>query len=145
MQRGKLLFMAPEQLPGKYPIKQAKQEDLRKVDIRQLGITLLCLVNLGLNAPFNIEFDRMTDIPKFPEEFIANYLDAGNLPAMSDRYYFQRQIYWNQIYEAYGMYSHVNPGDRPSLEVVRTYIGKKDKKQLTIPFGTRPSHSVRNL
>ena len=31
-QRGTLVFMAPEQLPGKYPIKQAKQEDLLKVD-----------------------------------------------------------------------------------------------------------------
>ena len=28
MQRGTLLFMALEQLPGKYLIKQAKQEDL---------------------------------------------------------------------------------------------------------------------
>ena len=28
LQRGTLLFMAPEQLPGKYLIKQAKQEDL---------------------------------------------------------------------------------------------------------------------
>ena len=28
MQRGTLLFMAPGQLPGKYLIKQAKQEDL---------------------------------------------------------------------------------------------------------------------
>ena len=33
MQRGTLLFMVPEQLPGKYLIKQAKQEDLLKVDI----------------------------------------------------------------------------------------------------------------
>ena len=31
--RGTLLFMAPEQLPGKCQIKQAKQEDLMKVDI----------------------------------------------------------------------------------------------------------------
>ena len=28
MQRGTLLFIAPEHLPGNYPIKQAKQEDL---------------------------------------------------------------------------------------------------------------------
>ena len=28
MQRGALLFMVPEQLPAKYPIKLAKQEDL---------------------------------------------------------------------------------------------------------------------
>ena len=28
MQRGTLLFIAPEQLPGKYPIKQGKQDDL---------------------------------------------------------------------------------------------------------------------
>ena len=81
--------MVPEQLPGKYPIKQAKQEDLLKVDIWQLGITLFCFINPGLNAPFDIEFEGMTDILEFTEEFIANYLDAGNLPAMSDRYYFQ--------------------------------------------------------
>ena len=81
--------MAPEQLPGKYPINQAKQKDLLEVDTWQLGITLFCLVNLGLNAPFDIEFDRMTGIPEFPEEFVANYLDAGSLPAMSDRYYFR--------------------------------------------------------
>ena len=31
-------------------------------------------LNLVLNAPFDIEFDRMTGIPEFPEEFIANYL-----------------------------------------------------------------------
>ena len=28
MQRGTLLFMAPEQFPGKYPILEAKLEDL---------------------------------------------------------------------------------------------------------------------
>ena len=74
--------MAPEQVLGKCNIKQAKQEDLRKVDIWQLGITLSCLVNQGLNAPFDTEFDRMKDIPEFPEECITNYLDAGNLPAV---------------------------------------------------------------
>ena len=74
MQCGTLLFMEPEQLPVKYPIKQAKEEDLLKVDIWQLGITLFCLVNPGLNAPFNIEFDKMTDICKLCRcwEFASN-------------------------------------------------------------------------
>lgn len=45
MQRGKLLFIAPEQVPGKCHIKQAEQEDLPRVDIWQLGMTLLRLVN----------------------------------------------------------------------------------------------------
>ena len=49
-----------------------------------MGITLFCLVSPGLNAQFDIEFNRMTDIPEFPEEFSANYPDAGNLPAMAD-------------------------------------------------------------
>ena len=35
--------MAPEQLPGKCQIKQAKQEDLMKVDIQQFGMTLFFL------------------------------------------------------------------------------------------------------
>ena len=51
-------------------------------------MTLLCFVKPVLNAPFDTEFDRMTNIPEFTEECIANYLDAGNLPAMSNRYYF---------------------------------------------------------
>ena len=53
MQRGTPLFMAPEQLPGKCHIKQAKQEDLMKVDTWQLGLTLFCLVNPGLNVLFD--------------------------------------------------------------------------------------------
>ena len=111
MQRGRLLFMVPEQLPGKYAIKQAMQEDLLKADIWQLALTLFCFVNPGLNVPFDIDFDRMTYIPEFTEEFIANYIDDDNFPAMSDRCYFQRQIYWNQIYDPNRMCSQVNPGD----------------------------------
>ena len=82
---------------------------------------------------------------EFPKEFIANYLDAGTLPAMSDRHYFQQQIYWTQIYRARHICYHENLGDCPSLEDVRACIGKKRKKQLLILFGTKPSHSVRNL
>ena len=47
--QGTLLFMAPQQVPGKCHIKQAKQEDLLTVDIWQFGITLFCLVNPRLN------------------------------------------------------------------------------------------------
>ena len=57
MQLGTLLFLGPEQLPGKCQIKQAKQEDLIKVDIWQLCVNLSCLINPGLNAPFDTEFD----------------------------------------------------------------------------------------
>ena len=64
--------MALEQLPQNYHIRQAKQKDLMKTDIWQLGKTLSCLVNPGLNAPFDSEFDRIADIPEFPEGFIAN-------------------------------------------------------------------------
>ena len=55
-------------------------------------MALFCLINPGLNALLDIELNRMTDIPEFPEVFIANYLNAGNLPAMSDRYYFLSEI-----------------------------------------------------
>ena len=41
MQRGTLLFLVLEQFPGKCDIKQAKQEDPIKVDIWQVGMTLL--------------------------------------------------------------------------------------------------------
>ena len=95
MQRGTLLYVIPEQLPVKFPIKQARQEDLLQSDIWEFDITFFCFVNPGLNAPFKIKFDRMTDISEFNEEFIANYLDARKMPAMLDRYYFQRQIYQN--------------------------------------------------
>ena len=64
MQRGTLLFTTSEQLPRKRYIKQEKQEDLKKVDIWQLGITLFSLINPGLNAPFDIEFERMRNIPE---------------------------------------------------------------------------------
>ena len=40
-----MFFIAPEQVPGKCHIKQAKQEGLPRVDIWQLSMTLLRLVN----------------------------------------------------------------------------------------------------
>ena len=58
----------------------------------------------------------MTDLLEFPEVFIANYLNTGNLPAMLGQYCFQRHLYWNQIYDTHRMWSQVNPGDQRSLE-----------------------------
>ena len=53
-QRRTLLFMAPEQLPGKCQIKQAKQEDLMKADIWNYWIYILkddkiCISNFLCN------------------------------------------------------------------------------------------------
>ena len=45
--------MEPEQLPGKCQIKQAKQEDLMKVDILQFGMTLFFLWG-DINCPTTI-------------------------------------------------------------------------------------------
>ena len=77
---------------------------------------------------------RLADIPECPEESITSYLNAGNLPTISDRYYIQRQIYWNQIYDAHRLCSQVNPGERPSLDDVRDCTGKKEKTQQTVPL-----------
>ena len=78
IQRGTLLFMAPEQLPGKN-FQHASQEDLIKTDIWQLGMTIFCLLNSDLNSPFDVEFKRMADIPDNPDQFIADYLNIGRL------------------------------------------------------------------
>ena len=139
MQRGTLLFMASEQLPRKHHIKQAKQEDLMKVDIWQLGITLFCLVNPGLNAPFDIDSREWQIYLNFQKSLLQNNLNAGNLPAMSSRYYFQWQLYWNQIYDTYRMCSQLNPGDQPSLEDVRACIAKIREKTTNHPV-TKPQH-----
>ena len=40
-------------------------------------MTLLCLVNPRLNAPFDTKFNIMKDASKSLEEFIANYWNAG--------------------------------------------------------------------
>ena len=100
---------------------------------------LFCLVNPGLNAPFNIEFDRTTDIVKFPEDFVANYLNAGNLLAMPGRYYFQRQLYWIQIYNVYRMYSQVNAGVGRHWRMYGLTLEKKH------PAGTKPAGLTRTL
>ena len=71
-------FLAPEQLPEKCHIKQARQKDLRKADFWQLGMTLFSLINPGLSAPFDTEFGRMIEYTR------TSCLNAGNLPAMPD-------------------------------------------------------------
>ena len=48
MQRGTLLFMALEQLPGKYPIKQAKQEDFPNHSSFWQLLLLLHTISMGI-------------------------------------------------------------------------------------------------
>ena len=129
--------MVPEQLPVKYPIKQAMQEDLLKIDIWQLGITLLGFVNPELNALFDSKFDRMTDIPEFTEEFIYYKLSRCWQFAINVR---------SILFPATDI---LEPNIRGTLYVLAgesgrsTVIGgckgldwkKKEKKQLTIQLG----------
>ena len=51
---------------------------------------------------------------------------------MSGRYYFQRQLYWNQIHDAHGMCLQMNPGDLTLSEDASACIEKKEKKLLNI-------------
>ena len=48
MQRSTLLFMGPEQLPGKYPIKQAKQYDLPNHGSFWQSLLLLHNISMGI-------------------------------------------------------------------------------------------------
>ena len=48
MQRGTLLFMVPEQLPWKYPIKKAKQEDLPNHCSFQQLLLLLHTISMAI-------------------------------------------------------------------------------------------------
>ena len=86
----------------------------------------------------------MIDLTEFPEEFIADYLNASNLPVMSDRYYTIDTILEPTIRRS----SYVLADESGRSTVIGDERGlhlKKRRKQLTIPSTLKPSHKAISL
>ena len=111
--KGTIPFMAPEILPGGCLIKP-KLEDLFKVDIWALGMTLFTILNPDLRYPFMLEWQGVS-AASF-EAFIGNCLNVKKqLPSMSEKYALKGWQEWSFINSYYYNFIRLNPTERPFL------------------------------
>ena len=135
--KGTIPYMAPEILPGGN-LRKPTLDDLFKVDIWALGMTLFSLMNADVRYPFmlekvsaNISADRF-------ESFIGKKLNIETeLPSMSDKYALTRWQEWHEIFRLYFLFTQINPSNRISLnsENVDLFLsgrGEVEKRSLLI-------------
>ena len=93
--RGTLLFMAPELLPGSKKLHKASIEDLMLADLFSLGALLHNLLAPDSHAFFiewnNNELDRGSI-----EASLASFYDQGNLPKVSPKYKELQNTLWSK-------------------------------------------------
>ena len=112
--RGTIPFLAPEILPGG-SLHSANQEDLMKIDVWALGMTLFCLLNPDLPYPFIIEKPKQCSLSSF-EIFMGEKLNGDLvLPKMSDKYFKSRWIHWGKLYRMYLNVADISYDNRPLL------------------------------
>ena len=109
---GTVPFMAPEILPDGCLTNQACLDDLFKVDVWALGMTLFCLLNSNLKYPFKLGLQT----GRIAAQFIGDQLNKDkNLPTMSNKYHSKRLNHWSKLYEMYLLATTVNLKERPAV------------------------------
>ena len=111
--KGTIPFMAPEILPGGCLIKP-KLEDLLKVDIWALGMTLFTILNQDFRYPLMLEWQGV--LAASFEAFIGSSLNK-QLPSMSEKYALKHWQEWNFINSYNYNFIRLNPAERPFLSL----------------------------
>ena len=82
LQRGTFPFMAPEQFDTSHS-PCARQAELFKIDIWQLGMVFFCLLNPNLETPLMIEYqeqnNRNIDVSKMISDILCAARNAGDV------------------------------------------------------------------
>ena len=94
--RGTVVYMAPETLVEKMRISGATISDLFLVDIWALGMIIFTMINPNLKYPFRLEIRSAGSISSQEElkEFICSLLSQRKLPLPDKKYEVERATVW---------------------------------------------------
>ncbi|XP_064644700.1 serine/threonine-protein kinase ULK1-like [Lineus longissimus] len=120
VQRGSLPFMAPEILVEELRGTNASLEDLKKMDIWAMGMTLYTLINPDQPYPFSLESKeenmRGQDLYK---NLVASKLRVGHRPRPSPKFEFLQRTKLANLYRIYKQFTLQDPYARPSAETLK--------------------------
>ena len=101
--RGTVVYMAPETLVEKMRISNATISDLFLVDIWALGMIIFTMINSNLKYPFRSEIRSAGGISSQEElkKFICSLLAEGKHPLPDKKYEVERATVWIELESVY--------------------------------------------
>ncbi|KAK3712178.1 hypothetical protein QZH41_005805 [Actinostola sp. cb2023] len=126
--RGTVVYMAPEILVPEQTSFQASLHDLAIADIWSLGMTLFTMINPNIKCPYLIEIKsaksnnlKAGDI----KMFISDLQRSKKLPTQDSKYETDRATIWSSLEEAYIGCTSFDPTKRLSLEDIEKLLTEK--------------------
>ena len=134
LKRGTLPFMAPEILVEKYMLNGASLDDLKKVDVWALIMTLFVVINPDQRYPFeeNLERQRKEDSNKnyvYPSEelILKKMLEEKVMPTMSMKYAQEQATDHAHLRQVVSSGIAYNPRKRPTVDQIWQKLCTKDQ------------------
>lgn len=134
--RGTVVYMAPEILVEYLRISRASISDLILADVWALGMVFFSLINPSLKCPYLLEVRSEGNIGCQDElnRFISSLLRRGKHPLPDEKYEVERATVWCALEEVYKGCVNFNRQSRVSLDKAATILSREEKDFDVIPL-----------
>ena len=145
--RGTVMYMAPEILVEDLRISRASISDLMLADLWALGMVLFSLIDPSLKSPYLLEVRSEGSIHSQDElkRFISSLLRRGKHPIQDDKYEVERATVWCALDEVYEGSVNFNPQSRLSLDKAATILSREEKDLDVIPLKISQATAVEQF
>ena len=145
--RGTVMYMAPEILVEDVRISRASILDLKLADVWALGMVFFSLINPNLKCPYLLEVRSEGNIHSQDElkRFIISLLRRGKHPLKDDKYEVERATVWCALDEVYKGCVELNPQSRLSLDKAATFLSTEEKDLDVIPLKVSQATAVEQF
>ena len=145
--RGTVMYMAPEILVEDLRISPASISELILADVRALGMVLFSLINPNMKCPYLLEVRSEGNIGSQDElkRFISSLLRRGKHPVPDEKYEVERATVWCALDEVYKGYVNFNPQSRLPLDKAATILSTEEKEFDVIPLKISQATAVEQF
>ena len=120
-----VVYMAPEILDGTTRLQFATTEDLKRVDIWALGMTLFVLLNPCVKYPYSQELKCFLEKGESALKGLEKLMTHRKIPAEPLKYQHKHAVDWYFIERISKACINFTPKERPTIEEVVAMIGKE--------------------
>ena len=146
--RGTIVFMAPEHISWQSVPQTLSLADLKKGDIWSLGMIMFMLLNPDLEFPFQIELDQLQsrNLEEFKKELARRFMQEMK-PTFSDKHSILQATTWLKVDEIYSECTKFVPSDRLTAQQIVARLQAYDHNHSisrNIPLSVSQSTAVED-
>ena len=130
IERGTLIYNAPEIITSHDRSALFSIEDLKRADIWSLGMVMFLLVNPDLECPYSIELGKYKELSSISEakEVVRLVVSTGKRPQFSKKHEDVRlERSWKKICEAYYACTAFQPGGRACAKEIALCLDSSEQ------------------